>query len=63
MTKGVVAGCAAFGHNGLGGSVAFADPARELAFAYTTATARLGSPGTDPRANDLVRAVYACTER
>jgi len=47
----------AFGHAGAGGSLAFADPARNLAFAYVMNDLRFDATG-DPRSEELVRAVY-----
>jgi CubicO group peptidase (beta-lactamase class C family) len=47
----------AFGHAGAGGSLAFADPARDLAFAYVMNDLRFDAAG-DPRSEELVRAVY-----
>ena len=49
----------AFGHPGMGGSIGFADPARRLAFGYAM-NAMLA--GTDPRASELYRSVYACLD-
>ncbi len=51
----------AFGTAGLGGSIAFADPDRGIAFAYTPNRAVFGS-SVDPRADALIRAVYACLD-
>jgi CubicO group peptidase (beta-lactamase class C family) len=46
----------AFGHDGLGGSLAYADPFNHIAFAYTVA--RIPLPGgADSRAIHLSRAV------
>lgn len=51
----------AFGSAGLGGSLAFADPDYNLAFAYTPNRAYIAS-SVDPRAEALIRAVYACLD-
>jgi CubicO group peptidase (beta-lactamase class C family) len=49
----------AFGHDGLGGSLAFADPFNDLAFAYTVV--RIPLPGgADSRAIALSRAARRC---
>lgn len=50
---------AAFGHSGWGGSFAFADPDRQLAFAYVTNAMRPELVG-DPRGLGLIEALYAC---
>ena len=47
----------AFGHAGAGGSLAFADPATGLAFAYVMNDLRFDMSG-DPRSEVLVRAAY-----
>jgi CubicO group peptidase (beta-lactamase class C family) len=47
----------AFGHAGAGGSLAFADPASGLAFAYVMNDLRF-DPAGDPRSEQLVRATY-----
>lgn len=49
----------AFGHDGAGGSIGFADPARDLAFGYTTSRF---SPPSDPHQPglDLARELRAC---
>jgi CubicO group peptidase (beta-lactamase class C family) len=49
----------AFGHDGLGGSLAYADPFNDIAFAYTVV--RIPLPGgADSRAIHLSRAVRRC---
>lgn len=48
----------AFGHPGASGFLAFGDPEARLGFAYVKNAGWGGAPGTDPRASDLVRAVY-----
>ena len=47
-----------FGHTGWGGSVAFADPARKLGFAYVTNRMLGFDDGIDPRRARLLDAVY-----
>jgi CubicO group peptidase (beta-lactamase class C family) len=47
----------AFGHGGAGGSVAFADPERDIAFVYVMNHLRF-DPAGDPRSATLVEAVY-----
>ncbi|MBB6037896.1 CubicO group peptidase (beta-lactamase class C family) [Phytomonospora endophytica] len=49
---------ATFGHEGAGGTTAFADPGGGLAFAYATTRIALGPPDTDPRAEALITSVY-----
>ena len=53
------AGANSFGHQGAGGSVAFADPDAEIAFAYVTNAMRFDITG-DPRSVELIRAAYEC---
>jgi CubicO group peptidase (beta-lactamase class C family) len=50
-----------FGHNGAGGSVAFADPDAALAVAYAPNELRFAAGG-DPRSGELLRTLYACVE-
>jgi CubicO group peptidase (beta-lactamase class C family) len=47
----------AIGHAGAGGSLAFADPERRLAFGYVMNDLRF-DPNGDPRSESLVRAAY-----
>jgi CubicO group peptidase (beta-lactamase class C family) len=49
----------AIGHAGAGGSLAFADPDRGLAFGYVMNDLRFDPKG-DPRSESLVRALYDC---
>jgi CubicO group peptidase (beta-lactamase class C family) len=49
----------AVGHAGAGGSLAFADPDRNLAFGYVMNDLRFDPQG-DPRSEELVKAVYRC---
>ena len=49
----------AVGHAGAGGSLAFADPDRKLAFGYVMNDLRFDPKG-DPRSEELVKAVYGC---
>ncbi|HBZ70303.1 MAG TPA: hypothetical protein DEP35_11450 [Deltaproteobacteria bacterium] len=50
----------AFGHSGAGGSLAFADPAAKLGFAYVMNQMQIGPYLIGPRANALVKATYEC---
>jgi CubicO group peptidase (beta-lactamase class C family) len=50
----------AFGHGGLGGSLAFADPQRRIGFAYVMNALRFPAAGETTRAGALIDAVYAC---
>ena len=52
-------GPASFGHEGAGGSVAFADRSRGLGFAYVM-NQLTASLGADRRSRRLVEAVYSC---
>ena len=56
---GPYVGTGHFGHTGWGGSVAFADPARRLGFAYVTNRMLGFDDGVDPRRARLLDAVYA----
>ncbi len=48
-----------FGHSGWGGTIAFADPAARLGFAFVTARMQDFDTGIDPRRQRLTDAVYA----
>ncbi|HET7720911.1 MAG TPA: serine hydrolase, partial [Acidimicrobiales bacterium] len=52
-------GAGSFGHEGAGGSVAFADRSKGLGFAYVM-NQLTASLGADRRARRLVEAVYSC---
>ncbi|MEX2269393.1 MAG: serine hydrolase domain-containing protein [Acidimicrobiia bacterium] len=47
-----------FGHSGAGGSTAFADPDRGLAFAYVMSQMKMSMTNLDPRGGALVKAAY-----
>lgn len=47
-----------FGHIGLGGPIAFADPEREISFSFVTTTSG-GHTMIDPRAQQLAALAYA----
>lgn len=49
----------AFGHGGMGGSMAFADPEAHLGFGYVMNEMHVGLWLIDPRATALIDAVYA----
>ncbi|WP_158563906.1 serine hydrolase domain-containing protein [Jiangella anatolica] len=51
----------AIGHDGAGGSLAFADPQVGMAFGFITN--RLAPPGGEPRADELARAARECCLR
>jgi CubicO group peptidase (beta-lactamase class C family) len=46
----------AFGHDGFGGSIGFADPKAEMSFGYTMN--KMGTMGLDERGQNLIDAVY-----
>jgi CubicO group peptidase (beta-lactamase class C family) len=48
-----------FGHGGMGGSMAFADPDAKVGFGYTMTEMHMGLWLIDPRAVALIEAVYA----
>jgi CubicO group peptidase (beta-lactamase class C family) len=48
-----------FGHSGAGGSVAFVDPERGIAFGYVMNQMKMSMTHLDPRAEALVAATYA----
>ncbi len=50
----------AFGHGGLGGSLAFADPAAEVGFAYVPNQLQFPALDEVTRARALIDAAYAC---
>lgn len=55
------AGVGSFGHNGAGGSCAFAQPARQLGFAYVMNT-MLTTYDPDPRPRGLIDAAVRCAD-
>ena len=55
-----MAGEGSFGHYGMGGSMAFAHPARGLSFGYTI-NQMLSPSGPDPRSTALIQAVLRCS--
>jgi CubicO group peptidase (beta-lactamase class C family) len=55
-----MAGEGSFGHYGMGGSMAFAHPARGLSFGYTM-NQMLSPSGPDPRSTALILAVLRCS--
>ena len=61
-TLGAACGPESFGHPGAGGSLAFADPGAELAFAYVTHQMNLGLMG-DERSAAPLRALYGALGR
>ena len=62
-TLGLDPGPRSFGHSGAGGSLAFADPDRELAFSYVMNQMRFSVTEPDPRAHGIVAATYAVLDR
>ena len=64
MTSGPfvpMAGPGSFGHPGAGGSVAFAQPSRDLAFAYVMNAMSANLAG-DPRSQDLIKAASSVAD-
>ncbi|MFA5786080.1 MAG: serine hydrolase domain-containing protein [Actinomycetota bacterium] len=59
IESNLLSGPGAFGHNGLGGSLAFAHPELGIAFGYAMNGMAMGI-GTDPRAARLIEAVKGC---
>jgi CubicO group peptidase (beta-lactamase class C family) len=55
-----MAGAGSFGHPGLGGSIAFANPELDLAFGYVMDQCLDFGPHRDPRSADLAEAVVRC---
>lgn len=55
-------GTACFGHYGMGGPLAFADPDTGLAFGYTS-TQSQNHAGPDPRSRTLAEAARACADQ
>jgi CubicO group peptidase (beta-lactamase class C family) len=62
-TLGLDPGPRSFGHAGAGGSLAFADPDRELAFSYVMNQMRFSVTEPDPRAQGLVAATCAVIDQ
>ncbi len=60
-TLGLDCGPSSFGHPGAGGSLGFAEPAKELAFGYVTNQMNMGMTG-DARTRNLIQAVYAALD-
>jgi CubicO group peptidase (beta-lactamase class C family) len=56
-----MAGPSSFGHDGLGGHLAFADPERRIAFGFVTDQPRQ-PPGADFCTRSLVDALLACLD-
>jgi CubicO group peptidase (beta-lactamase class C family) len=61
-TLGLDPGPRSFGHAGAGGSLAFADADRRLAFGYVMNQMRFSVTEPDPRAAGLVAATYAALD-
>jgi len=57
-TLGPSAGPGAFGHSGAGGSIAFCDPDRGVAFAYVMNQMKLSMSEIDARGESLIAATY-----
>ncbi len=61
-TLGPTAGPKAFGHSGAGGSTAFCDPERGLAFAYVMNQMKFSMSELDVRGQRLIEATYAALD-
>jgi len=61
-TLGPSAGPAAFGHSGAGGSIAFCDPDRGVAFSYVMNQMQLSMSEIDARGESLIAATYAALD-
>jgi CubicO group peptidase (beta-lactamase class C family) len=61
-TLGPSAGPTAFGHSGAGGSIAFCDPDRGVAFAYVMNQMKLSMSEIDERGESLIASTYAALE-
>ena len=59
--RSLFSGEGAFGHNGAGGSVSFADPHRNMGFSYVMNT-MMTVYDEDPRRSRLIRAATACAD-
>jgi CubicO group peptidase (beta-lactamase class C family) len=61
-TLGPSAGPASFGHSGAGGSIAFCDPERGLAFSYVMNQMQLSMSEIDQRGERLIASTYAALD-
>jgi CubicO group peptidase (beta-lactamase class C family) len=59
--RSLFSGPQAFGHNGAGGSVSFADPERTMGFSYVMNT-MMTVYDEDPRRSRLIRAATSCAD-